>query len=694
MHTKLLRFSFYVFIIAVFCFIVSICPADNMPDKTINMSEPNSINIGNWFCKKDKDSPLIGAPPVIRIECGVHKAVIKSLGWDTEGGNRAKHNIIKSPVILKLLVDGNWLSSENMDATVSINGNNSVCYELKVCDGYKLIWELNTSNNGGMAMRLASENIRTKPEKILMVFDFNQRLASTSILSENWTDDGQAGLPAIISVPDIGQMHVACPDRSDVKAVVQGHRGLPWSKIVDPNSGEMTVTFQLPVPDSNGYVIKFEPLILPQSKAVKDTKRWLQARRGWFNLLQFSASRYQSWDDPNVPKIKVPAGLWANNTLSDPVSSTVHIFADHALLIPSLADDISVMPMLRRTVEYWINQKVEPNGNISYLVISGPGFEPKMMDTNPSVIIGAWAYVKGTDDLAWCKDNIARLEYLAAYIKKRDIDGDGIIESEQSGNRGSKVLGDTAWDTYCSGHKNAYVNILCYRAFRSLADLEKQLGRIKESEKYNARADRIKLKFYPTFYNPETGWLGLWRSQDGCLHDIWSDLPTSMAVAYGIIDGKSARRMTNNLWSALKKTGFNRFDIGIPLNMRPVHRDDQFGESGGKKEDGSDTFGKYLNGGCCVYNTYYFLTASLMTNANNRYNKVMKAMLYRQEKGVFPNGGGFQNGFVDKLPFGAEFYDWQGTPCGYEGHLIYSWAFLQTLFFQDSQIRDRLFADK
>jgi hypothetical protein len=168
-------------------------------------------------------------------------------------------------------------------------------------------------------------------------------------------------------------------------------------------------------------------------------------------------------------------------------------------------------------------------------------------------------------------------------------------------------------------------------------------------------------------------------------------MPTSMAIMYGLVDDANGRKMMDALWAALQDTGFNRFDIGIPLNMRPVHRDDQFGEFGGKKEDGSDTFGKYLNGGCCVSNTYYFLVSSLTVNAKQRYDKVMTAMLDRQEKGVFPNGGGFQNGFVDKLPLGAEFYDWQGNTCGYEGHLIYSWAFLQSLLLQDAQTRNSVF---
>jgi hypothetical protein len=47
-------------------------------------------------------------------------------------------------------------------------------------------------------------------------------------------------------------------------------------------------------------------------------------------------------------------------------------------------------------------------------------------------------------------------------------------------------------------------------------------------------------------------------------------------------------------------------------------------------------------------------------------------MLDRQVRGVFANGGGFQNGVINMGPGGAEFMDWNGKPCGYEGYLAIS----------------------
>jgi hypothetical protein len=66
-------------------------------------------------------------------------------------------------------------------------------------------------------------------------------------------------------------------------------------------------------------------------------------------------------------------------------------------------------------------------------------------------------------------------------------------------------------------------------------------------------------------------------------------------------------------------------------------------------------------------------------------------MVDRQQKGVFPNGGGFQNGVINAWPHGAEFYTWDGTTCGYEGHLTYSYAFLQAILLREPQLRAKLY---
>jgi hypothetical protein len=276
-------------------------------------------------------------------------------------------------------------------------------------------------------------------------------------------------------------------------------------------------------------------------------------------------------------------------------------------------------------------------------------------------------------------------------MEKRDVDGDGLIESPQSGNRNSHSHGETAWDCISSGHKNAYVNALAYRAWRGMAKMQERSGRTEKAAHYSRLADRLKAVYRETFYNPETGWLGWWRSADGELHDLWSDMPTSMAVMYGLIPPEDGRAMLDKYWTELSKTGFNNFELGLPLNIRPIPPALMLTGFGGKLEDGSDNYGKWLNGGLCLSNTSFWLAANYMVGRTERADMVLNAMLARQKRGVFPNGGAFQNGVVDCPPNGGENFDWKGNPSGYEGHLVYSWVWMQALLLRDPATQARVY---
>ena len=84
------------------------------------------------------------------------------------------------------------------------------------------------------------------------------------------------------------------------------------------------------------------------------------------------------------------------------------------------------------------------------------------------------------------------------------------------------------------------------------------------------------------------------------------------------------------------------------------------------------------------------MTALYMVDERAKGDTILGAMLERQRRGVFPNGGAYQNGIVDRYPEGAEFYDWNGNTCGYEGHLTYSFSFLQAVLLREPAFRDRL----
>ena len=208
------------------------------------------------------------------------------------------------------------------------------------------------------------------------------------------------------------------------------------------------------------------------------------------------------------------------------------------------------------------------------------------------------------------------------------------------------------------------------------------LGRAEQEQKYLEKAERLKAAFLPVFFNPETGWLGWWRSRDGMLHDIYSDVPTSFAINYGVLDKDVGKPMLETYWRALRETGFDRFDLGTPVTIRPIPREEM---------EVYFEFQQFLNGGCCVSNTSYLLNALSIAGMDTEADLILDAMLKRQHEGVFENGGGFQNGFVDRMSSGAEVFDWKGNPAGYEGHLVYCWAFLHSMLMQEPDLRKRVY---
>jgi hypothetical protein len=644
----------------MFCTAIFILSAGNSSDTAVLSSSSPSLQL--------------------KIEANRDSAQLTKLGWDTEKTSRDTINLLKSPVVLNMTKNNQRIMLKVKSKMVD---RQSIRYVFALSKGRAVIWDI-AAKNGGLSMKISSDDdIVDQVDKIELVFPFNPKKTVTSIISSNWTNEGHFKLPVIVSAPDIGQLLLTNNTKNqEITGLTEGSR----------REGAIRVKIGIPVPNKkSATLLKFEPAVLPIPKGYTDKQRWAGARRGWFNLIHQSCGASGGGSDV--------VGVWANNALSDPVSSLIFMLGDATIYVPELAPGVTMAPILRRSVEYFIDHKTTDYGLVGYTAGGTPaakedkgdpdpndkGYRPgkhqMVMDGNPSILIGAWSYVKVTGDTNWLKTRIGDLEFVARFMEESDIDGDGLIESKQSGNNGSRPPRnpDSAWDCYTSGHKNAYINTLAYRAFNNLADLEKRLGRNEQAEKYTRRAEKLKSVFSKTFYNAETGWLGWWRSRDGELHDIHSDIPTSLAITTGLIDKEKGKAMLQKYWKALETTGFKRFDLGVPVCLRPIPRSEM---------EHYTEFEQFLNGGCTVSNTAFLLDALYAVGMNQQADKILDSMLKRQKVGAFSNGGGFQNGFVDKMGYGAEVFDWKGNPAGYEGHLVYCWNFLHSMLRKQPAFRN------
>jgi hypothetical protein len=479
-------------------------------------------------------------------------------------------------------------------------------------------------------------------------------------------------LPAIISAPDFGQMLLSCEGGANWKARLEGSRAGHTVDLVVEWPG---------LRDHPTCVLSLTPVHLPAPKGLKDKSLWRAARRGWFGAWQCSAK----WGDPGNP-FSAPGGMLANNVISDPASCSLWFYADQAFWTPELAPGIGAMPLVRRTLDWWLDHKVLPDGEmICYWD------KAHFLDANSGPLIAAWDYVEATGDKAWLARRIERLEFIADFLARRDGDGDGLVEATQSGNYGTlqqPARSCAWWDALNCGHKDSYSNALIYRAWRCLAGLEARLKRGEQQARYTQLADRLKSTYFRTLFNPQTGWLAWWKSEDGELHDYASPIINGLAIEYGLVEPAQGREILARLRRKIKEVGFTRFDLGVPPMLVPVRRGDYLlPDAAGcpQREEGTDTFGYYMNGGITAGQVLHFLAAHYVVGEGVEADKILRAMLERQAQ------GGFQNGAVNAYPKGIDWTTWNGQPAGYEGYLADSFRFLQAVLLREQKLRERLY---
>jgi hypothetical protein len=612
-------------------------------------------------------------PPRIRVETDASRPAVVFLSWDTEGGQKTQTNLLRAGtgVSLKVKAANDWTTGKLIDRCV---GRDATRFRVEA-DGGLLDWEIR-AGEGRLDFRWSSG--KNQWEAAEVSFPFDPRTTPTTVLPVSWTDEGTFELPAVINAPDFGPM------------LVRESGGRPVSGRLEGSREKKTVDLVLTLPHiaaGRPVELSLSPLLLPPPAGLEDRGLWRSARRGWLNALQPCAR----WGDQGNP-FSAPPGILGNNVISDPASCSVWFYADQALWLPHIARDVSLAPLVRRTIDYWLDRRMrrDDQGALTGEVTCYWDYG-NFLDANASPIIAAWDYIEMTGDLGWLQGRLARLELAADFLIRRDVDGDGLVEAVQSGDRGSLTQPNRScawWDALNCGHKDGYTNALIFRAWSCLADLESKLGRSLEAQKYLGRARKLKENYARVLYNPATGWLAWWKSRDGELHDYASPTLNGLAIEYGLVEPAAGRAILERLWAKIAAAEFTRFDLGIPPMLVPVRRSDYLqpdaiGIPG--REDGTDTFGQYMNGGITAGQVLHFLAAHYVLGENERADRVLRAMLERQARGEF------ENGVRDASMQGIDWTTWDGKPSGYEGYLADSFRFLQAVLLREAPFRERLY---
>jgi len=487
-----------------------------------------------------------------------------------------------------------------------------------------------------------------------LVLNFNPYLNHATLLGLI-NDDGSVRLPALLHLPDQGTFRITS---SPAQGLALGYDALRHADNPSPSKPTskqaedyVKVTFPAAsagMPDID-YTLEVVAIYPGPPELARDS-RFDGFRRNWLNIFQLN------------PRLRV----LANHAASDPCAFTVFEYSSMAERTPPLAPGLTALDLIRQTLDRYLS------GMKAYGMAGvQPDVPYDFLDTYPSLLIAAGDYVRGSNDEAWLKKNYAGLKDWATKMLARDLQGSGLLEYPASGDSGSWTEQVTVrpanwWDTIGFGHEDAYSNALAYHALLGMAEMARRADRPEDAQLYASRAQKIGSVYFDTFYNPTTGLLAGWRSADGKLHDYYFLFVNGAAIIYGLVPRDKANQIMDHLLAKMKAVGYTHFEYGLPGNLVPIRREDyvhhELSSGGGEKEDGSDGFQIYENGGATACFAYFTIQALYQLGRHKEADAILLPMLRGFEEGGFqgfgPNGRSY------------DWKAWDGTPHGYEGLLV------------------------
>jgi hypothetical protein len=620
----------------------------------------------------------------------------------SEGAGRESANLLSGPIRLTWrradLTRVSWSIAAPSTWVCSVpeaDGDGVVTWTV-TSDGDELLWQFDYSGSG------CAEDLRIEMPM--------SPLQTASVLTPSAIDAENRGLgPWLLVAPDFGHLRVearppnawtgandgcrgagssATAPPGGIDPSLRGEAWLDAVKLPDYVPGKILVRMACKEPLRPGkpFSLRFAPQELSVPSGLTD-ETWKRIGRPYLNHWQPCGA----WAGP------ASSNVLANNVLSDPASVSLWFYAEPMLFVHEPLPGIDLRPLLRHSLDYWLDNHVSAQGHVNAF--------GKMYDLYVSsgacLIIAAWDYWTVSQDRDWVGNRIGTLHLMADYILRRDVDDDGLIESYGSGNAGSLRDPDRAdiwFEMMNFGHKNAWTNLLAYRAFLSLADMLGQIGQANGAAYYTRKAEELRNAFVRQMLGSENGWFVSWISQDGEVHDYCHTFINGMAVAYGIVAPDEGRRILERVVEKSESVGFDHWQLGVPGNLIPCRKLDmiqaRIGIDGAPVNDhfywpddltDEAAFGyRYPNGTIHPALVWPYILGLQVAGLDAEADRILDAMIDSAQKGLF------QNGIVNVGFGGAEHFLFNGKTCGYEGFLPESYNFLMGVFTRQPRLRSRL----
>lgn len=471
--------------------------------------------------------------------------------------------------------------------------------------------------------------------------------------------NGSIRLPAILHFPGQGSFRISAG----------GNCAEPLAYATTRK--DVRITFPAATRKHPTVIYRLETVcIYPNSAGIGADPRFDAVRRDWLNIFQINPQRR----------------MLSNNAGSDSCGFCYYEYADIAEQTPPLANGLTALDLVRQTLDRIFGGE-KACGMPGYTRGREDRPEPSA-DTLPSFLIAAEDYVDGSHDKRWLFANYGRLQSWAAQMLATDRTGDGLIKYILSGNSGSwpekiKYRPANWWDTIGFGYEDAYANALAYRALLGMTRLSQESDHADDVNSFRAAANKLKAAYFNTFYDPATGVLAGWKSADGQLHDYYFPWVNGIAVDYALVPQDNANDIMNRLLAKMKEARYTNFSLGLPGNLIPVPRKDyvdhHHSAGGGTKEDGSDGFQIYENGGATACFAYFTIAALYDLGRCDEADAMLFPMLKEFDAGRFERRNAQGRS--------SDWRKWDGTPTGYEGLLGDNYYTLLAVLDRESAIK-------
>jgi len=684
----------------------------HLPSRKENPNISRGIQLGNYKLMPSntgKDWKVTGET-VYNMVVDPRTPAILLLGIDTEGGDRAKTNLLRKPIELVMeLADNSVVYSSEVECDAKIEGTTVEYsfspYQSKFNFRWKtevvseqIFMEFDVESNVGLMTNHDKETKSPTIRSIKLIIPFDPKAMGTNILSEHWGEKGQVQSPLIINALDMGQLVLnnANDLQKKLNCEFLGSRATKRTDFYIDIVGEDEKLL-------TGKIV-FTPVHLEKPSAQIPDDEWLKVRRGLLSLLQCT---------PYYPQANgfcgSPGGIIGNNVISDPVSC----YMRHNLRwVAGMGDKaivsgVNLNNIVKYTIEYWLNNRMNDNNSIDYVLEKGN----ITSDSNTGVLNSAGDYFNSTHDTDFVKRNFEQIKKAVGYFEARDLFNDGLFISFRDGDGGRK-FGDTAYDTVSSGYKNALTNAQAYKAYLDVAYMMREIDQTELERHYIQRAVKLRKAFNEQFYDANTGLYYWWIGKNGIKHQYIMPILIETAVTNGIADclkqdvgvDWSGKDMLNRLWeefdsaqyydSAKKKqvkyidtksNNYEGFYWGIPTNLKSIPVEYNYSTYG------EFEFPYYCNGGIFPQDTTFAIEAYNRVGMKDKADIIKMSIYKRQHEGIFDNGSGFYMGVINIAGLCYSIIKWDGTPTDYEGILSRDCSFLESTVMLDNEVRSRIY---